>query len=277
MLPVVGLRLGEGRSGSTLLMQLLATSPDIVFDSRYPSQYRFLSYFARLAAMATEPFDPGRHPSTQEFFYGPGQVWGPVPFASEVIDVASLAPGMLAGLWVSFSDHLRARHPHVRYYAEKLEVSLPALCEAGIPVRIIDLVRDPRDVLASVRSFLARGGEGFGWRAGMTDDEHLDVFARSWALRVEAMRRVPEGVDRELVRYEDLAVDLPGAAREIGRWLGAELDAEAVQAARSELAHHVTTDSVEASIGRWRHDLTPAEVARVEEVTGPLLDELGYR
>jgi hypothetical protein len=200
-----------------------------------------------------------------------------VPFTSEIIDVATLAPGMLAGIWSSFSESLRIRHPGVRYYAEKLEVSLPPLCRAAIPVRIIDLVRDPRDVLASVRSFLARGGEGFGWRVGMSDDEHLDAFARSWALRVEAMRQIPDGVDRELIRYEDLAMDLPGAAREIGRWLGVELDAGAVMAARTELAHHVTTDSVEASIGRWRHDLTAAEAVRIEQITGPLLDELGYR
>jgi hypothetical protein len=60
-LPVIALRMMEGRTGSTLLMQLLATSPEVVFDDRYPSEYRFLSYFRRLAELATEPFDERRH------------------------------------------------------------------------------------------------------------------------------------------------------------------------------------------------------------------------
>jgi hypothetical protein len=58
---VVGVRPTEGRSGSTLLMQLRGTSPAIAFDDRYPAEYRFLSYFIRTSEMITEPFDEDRH------------------------------------------------------------------------------------------------------------------------------------------------------------------------------------------------------------------------
>lgn len=57
LIPVVGVRLVEGRSGSTLMMQLLASNSRVVFDNRYPAEYRFLSYFTRVVEMMTEPFD----------------------------------------------------------------------------------------------------------------------------------------------------------------------------------------------------------------------------
>ena len=84
--PVIALRLMEGRTGSTLLMQLLATSPEIVFDDRYPSEYRFLSYFRRLAELATAPFDEQRHRGVTAFFFSDVVEFGPVPFHSDVID-----------------------------------------------------------------------------------------------------------------------------------------------------------------------------------------------
>jgi hypothetical protein len=50
---LVGVRPMEGRTGTTLLMQLLATSPAVVFDDRYPSEYRFASYLVRAAEALT--------------------------------------------------------------------------------------------------------------------------------------------------------------------------------------------------------------------------------
>ena len=48
--PLLILDLG-GRSGSTLLMQLLGTSPQIAFDRVYPSEVRYLTYLLRWAKM----------------------------------------------------------------------------------------------------------------------------------------------------------------------------------------------------------------------------------
>ena len=42
-------------------MQLLGTDSRVVFDRKYPAEYRFLSYFARIAGSMTEPFDSDRH------------------------------------------------------------------------------------------------------------------------------------------------------------------------------------------------------------------------
>ena len=42
--------MAENRSGSTMLIRLLATSDEVVFDRRYPAEYQFVSYFARMAS-----------------------------------------------------------------------------------------------------------------------------------------------------------------------------------------------------------------------------------
>lgn len=274
--PVVAVRLAEGRTGSTLLMQLLATGEGVVFDDRYPSEYRFLSYFARVAEMATEPFDAAVHPGVTPFFFSAERVWGPVPFVSEVVDVADLRVPALAGLWTAWSQMARRRHPGVRAYAEKIAIDVDTIAAAGIPLRVIDLVRDPRDVLASIRAFTASGIDGFGRSSGMDESEYLESFVSRFATGLEAMARpLPAGVERLLVRYEDLVGDLDSEASRIGDWLGIDLDAGHVRANRPEYAHHMTSDSAESSIGRWRRDLLPADAERVAEALGPAALALG--
>lgn len=61
VLPIVGIRPLSGRTGTTLLMSLLGTSPSIAFDRRYPAEYRIGSYLAQMALQMTEPFDERTH------------------------------------------------------------------------------------------------------------------------------------------------------------------------------------------------------------------------
>ena len=193
-LPLVCVRVAEGRCGSTLLMQLLATSPAIVFDDRYPAEYRFASYFARVAEMMTEPFDEARHPGATPFFFRDSPVWGPVPFGSDVVDVAALRPAMLRSMWTAWSDAASAERPHARYYAEKIAVPLEVLTGAGLACRVIDLVRDPRDMLASIRSFSERTAGGFGRRPGQAEHEYVVEFIDRIGSTLSQMATAPSGL-----------------------------------------------------------------------------------
>jgi hypothetical protein len=257
MLPIVGVRPLSGRTGTTLLMNLFGTTPQIAFDRRYPAEYRIASYLARVAGAITEPFDDERHQGVTDFSFGGQPSWVPMPFASDALDIAAWRPSLLRAMWESASEGLLGVRPEAKWYAEKLAVDDAPLRDAGIEVVRIDLVRDPRDVLASRRAFLAGGTEGWAREAEVVADElnaRLDEFdADPPELRV---------------RYEDLARDLPAAARTLSERLGVELHPAAID--RS--AHHVTTSSVEASIGRWRTDLTKADAAALDSVA----DRLGY-
>lgn len=276
-LPVVGVRPAEGRVGSTLLMQLLATSPVVVFDRRYPCEYRFLSYFARLADQMTERFDENRHLGVTPFFFGPRPSWGPVPFQSDLIDVRQLAGPLLRSMWMTWTAQVLATHPKARFYAEKLAVPIDTLLESGIRLRIIDLVRDPRDTLASIRAFTAAGNDGFQRRADQTESDYLDAFVRRFRRQVELMVDAPSDVDRITVRYEELVRDLHGVADRIGSWLSIHLDADTVLAQQDAYRHHMTSASAAESIGRWKHDLEPTEAERIVTALGPLLQSIGYQ
>ena len=68
------------------------------------------------------------------------------------------------------------------------------------------------------------------------------------------------------VRYEPMATDAAGTAE----GLAAYLDAPAAPLATA------LADAHAASIGRYRRDLTPGQLADVESEAGQLLGELGY-
>jgi hypothetical protein len=257
-------------------MQLLATSPEIVFDRRYPAEYRFLSYFARMAAQMTEPFDEQRHVGVTPFFFGPGEAWGPVPFESDVVDVGRLRVPLLRSMWTAWTGEALACQPGARYYAEKIAVPIDRFVEAGIDLRVIDLVRDPRDVLASIRDFTSSGVDGFQRRSDQTEDEYVVGFIARVRQHLLSMQQAPDEVGRIVLRYEDLVQDLHGAADRIGNWLDVELDADAVLDQREDYRHHMTTASTDESTGRWERDLTPAEAERIASALGPGLRAFGY-
>jgi len=257
VLPIVGIRPLSGRTGTTLLMNLLGTSRAIAFDRRYPAEYRIGSYLARMALAMTEPFDEQRHQGVTDFFFGAQPSWVPMPFTTDALEVKTWRPLLLRAMWASASDAMIAARPAARWYAEKLAVDEAPLREAGIEVLRIDLVRDPRDLLASRRAFRAGGTES--WVRGAED------LARELMTRLDDLDADPPDLR---LRYEDLAGDLNTTARALAERLGVELRPELVD----RPAHHVTTASVAASMGRWRSDLTDIEAAAL----APVVDRLGY-
>jgi len=258
-------------------MALLGTDPSVVFDQRHPAEHRLLSYVARMAAQMTEPFDPERHVRVTPFFFGPEPAWGPIPFESDVLDVESLEGRLLRSMWEAVSAGLRAEHPGARRYAEKLAVPVAPIIDAGIDLRVIDLLRDPRDVLASVRAFVATTGvDGFGQRPGRTPQDEVADFIRRFGGQLHAMGDMPNGPGRLIVRYEDLASDPHATAEQLGSWLGLELDADRALERIAVHGEHRTTSTVEASIGRWRRDLAPDEAELIERELGPLMAPYGY-
>jgi hypothetical protein len=148
--------------------------------------------------------------------------------------------------------------------------------------RLVHIVRDGRDVVCSLleRGWLSAGRDGaddaglpFGsyrrfWvEAGRDRDfqRASDVRRTAWAWRryVEAAR--VDGIALE-VRYERLVAD-PGA---VAASLAHDLDLDEV-VLRSAFEAAFTS-----SVGRFRDELGPAQLAEAEDEAGALLRELGY-
>ena len=87
---------------------------------------------------------------------------------------------------------------------------------------------------------------------------------------------LPKGQDFPLFRYEDLVTDLPGQARRLEDWLSVRLDPEAAASDTQLRGMHVSAQTPEASVGRWRREMRPELAERFNRELGEELEALGY-
>jgi hypothetical protein len=262
----------SGRTGSTLLMQLLATAPSIDFDRVAPYENNYLAYLTNLSNQTAEPApaQPGdaRRQSPPALL--------PPPFPT-MLNRNELAGRLLRGMWREFSDLRREQRPEARFWAEKFgDRPVPTTLPAA---KVILLVRDPRDIWCSINSFDdQRGFYGFGRR----QDEDRASFLRFFLESVYDLldRSFPPSASVLLVRYEDLVTDIEREARRIGAWLGVRLDPAAVVANRSSFRDHMTSadpaSDPSSSVGRWHRDLSPDEREIFRAEAGLVIAQLGY-
>lgn len=276
-----------GRVGSTLLMQLLGTADAIAFNRAYPCEDRVLSSLLHLLQPigATPPRPAGWWMDDPERLWWMDPAWmhvegdrDPLP-GLDAPTREALHQRAVRSLWRAYTEIERERGgPGVRYYAEKYGAYAEVVASAGIPVRFVDLVRDPRDIWVSVRGFdRKRGAYGFGRREGQDEEDYLRSFLHSLRRRLDVMVAAEGDPTVRRVRYEHLVSDLSGQASGLSRWLHVQLDPDAVETARDRFRHHMTSASPGRSVGRWRAELTPTEIAAFNEVLGDHLLRLGYR
>ena len=170
-------------------------------------------------------------------------------------------------------------------------IGSPLLMEALPESRMIFLIRDPRDVVASSMDTRSEGG----WlqerredqRRASKPDRNPNAYARmranSYVQQIEKTRQAyrAHGGHKAMVRYEDLRVDTLKTMKRI--YSALEIPVE-----EAELARSVEKNSWEnipeeekgegkkrrkAQPGGWREDLTARQVEIVEDITAPLLNE----
>lgn len=266
------------RDGSTLMMRLLLSSPQIAVEREYPYERKYFSYLWRWSRIVERGDWPSDAWSPRAFgslaqerqaaMLGP-MPWRPReliesdpdgPMSDRLFDLAwSEFSRRAVRATCSDSDDPRA---DVRYYAEKhlntWQVDLGALP----PHRVVALLRDPRDTYVSIGSFDGTKPAAGRSRGGVTDRDRLYQVVDRHRNRLRWIAGLLESGSSPVVPYEELVLDLPGTARRLASWLDVELDPEAVARDRVLRTRHVTAASPADSIGRWRRELDP-EVAEV--------------
>lgn len=188
----------------------------------------------------------------------------------------------------------KARFPeaeHVTIKEPNGSTGAPFLMEVMPESRMILLVRDPRDIVASILDGVKEGGWltkakdlGGHWKQ---DAGGLDAYAerRSNAILrdISSAKRAYETHKgyKTLVRYEDLSADTLGVMQRVCSSLGLVVDgAHLARAVEKFSWESIPAESKgvgkrhrKATPGGWKEDLTSEQIELVERITAPLLEE----
>ena len=287
-----------GRTGTTLLMRMLASHPQIVVYDRPPYEIRGSKYWMHALRVLGTPADgSSRIGAAMEFHEDPRAAGGNPFYSSEFAAAQNVEAWsgsnylaeLLAFCQRSIDDwYLQTATAQGQpaaplvFFAEKHFPDLfPRLLRDLYPgAREIFLVRDFRDMIASMLAYNARKGSGdFGRDRVATDDAWLDYLRQNFTVLRSAWH--DRGEPESLIRYEDLVGDPAGVLQRLLTWL--DLDASQATIGQlvtatvaPELQGHGSSTSAAASMGRWRSDLPLDMQVKVDERFSDLLQTFGY-
>jgi len=307
----------SGRDGSTLMMRLLATSPEIAAPGPYPYEEKYFALLWRWSRLLERPDEsdlwggrdlaPGlQHERIQRWMseeaieralahQGAGRrADRPSPGASRPPrtgggQTANRPTGLASGprraaakaqlpmsrhifdlAWREFSrraaQQVREEHgdpdAEVRYYAEKsVDTWLVELDELP-PLKVLVLLRDPRDTFVSYYAFDAKRRrehrarfEGSLPGLGETYEERTVRFIERERERLRWIAGLSSSEGFPVFRYEDLVTDLPRQARRLEDWLSVRLAPELAAGDTEMQTVHVSARTPEASVGRWKREM----------------------
>jgi hypothetical protein len=274
-----------GRSGSTMLMNQLARHPDVVVGGPYPYEIKQIGYHA--AAFRTLVAPANRTRSTNpDTMFGTGQhhYIGANPYhdarlfhlPDQSITLRDFfendVPAAYARLFGRFIQEFYSvlgraqRKEAASFFCEK--GNLDETVRQGVrlflgEVKEIVLVRDPRDWLCSAMAF---------WK--QSPAQALATL-RSMLPQLQQIARDGRATTL-IVRYEDLVREADRTCRLISAFLGIDLLAIKTAADDEIPNSHRTSESPEASIGRWQHELTPELTMACDTLFKSFLWNFGY-
>jgi hypothetical protein len=285
-----------GRTGSMLLMRLLASHPEILSFKPYRFEQRIASYWIDVLLTLSDPASYLRGVAPQAAV--DDRTWwlggaAPMPWPLRDSEVQEWLGGeAVEALATTIQQRIDALYErvamaagttHERWFPEKSNLRVSSVASELYPDgRELFLVRDFRDMVSSVFAYnRKRGATGFGRARAGSDAEYVeqlggwvDSLARAWERRRDRAH---------MVRYEDLVLDPESALAEVLEYVGVDPSAETVRTMLDdlgedmpELREHPTSDSAQSSIGRWRTDMDSEVSAACERSFGAALELFGY-
>ena len=277
---------GSPRSGTTLLRLMLDAHPLLAIPPETHFLPEVLPLRSQGGALREEFFRTViGGPRWGDFHLGEGDFRGRL----QAVEPFNLTQGL---------------HAFYRLYAERRKkplwgdktpgyvLHLRAIAAVLPNARFIHLIRDGRDVAASLRQLWWGSGDG------------IEAQAIDWLWRIREARQQGQVCPHYLeVRYEDLVgapratlgricrfLDLPYSRRmlryhrtaaerldELGARVRADGSVEVTKEQLQQIHERTHRPPNRERVQRWRQDLTSEEVQLFQEIAGPLLRELGYQ
>jgi hypothetical protein len=275
-----------GRDGSTALMALLATSPQVVIDEKYPYERRYFTYLWRWSRLLSRTEWPGAlwtkddvvsiSQEQAQALFGPPP-WLPRELLGPGGEGAAISRRLFELAWAELSrlagEAAGDEGPTPRYYAEKHVNTWMVDLRELPPLSLIVLLRDPRDAYASIRAFEDKEpATSFGIQDAWAGADRLEGILDRHRQRLRWIAGLLDEGRVPVIRYEELSENLPGVAGRLERHLEIELDPDALG---EELAARHRSSATDGS-GRWQRDLDARTAERFTRELGPELHAVGF-
>lgn len=276
-----------GRSGSTLLMRLMASHPAIVTHDAEPFETLIANHMVRMYYVLKQEADSEHNAK----HLGDGRHMGPFPeykrkgcrhdALENAIEDAVEGPIKYAGrASTNMIYRALARHQgkQATHFIEKTECDYVNVWTwlFGQTRRLV-LVRDFRDHAVSLVRFLAKTGNKSLRDLG--EDGFRDYLEQSYFPIAEYFTKsVLEYIDDcHIVRYEQLVTDTTTAYKDALAFVG--VNANVPTPSDESLGFndaHATSRSPAESIGRYKQDMPPALIELCNQRLGEQLRAFGY-
>ena len=186
-----------------------------------------------------------------------------------------------------YQGHSRVRdYPRLQLY-DRIKVPgfaaiLPQFVEEFPNARVVYVVRDPRDVVASAyrthRVTTREQLRSISWVSetwlGITDPDPIARLAIRWRTYLERSQLVPGVL---YVRYEDFCADRLGFLKSLGAQLGIDVDEDSVRQRCEKQASDSFREYEPKGPSSWRGGpVTDQDVKIIEETCGAEMQVHGY-
>ncbi len=281
----------QARSGSTLLMRLLRTHPEIVAPNIYPFEIRIAQYWSAAFRVLSGSADFD-HSSRPNFFHRDlGEYWiGRNPFKQYAdkpfqnwldTEYTNRLHDFFTECTLDYYSQLsKNEKKDSKYFVEKAFYisNGPMSQDANVifelfkdQVMLIFLVREPKDILCSNQAFF--GDSKF-------DSSHITSKIKNLATHMNKMTsdyaREQKTNDTCIIHYEDIVSSRIETLKMIWSWLGVSTHTPGIKT--NDIPNkHRTSASVDASIGRWRHELSNEMATLADQEFKQYREIFGYQ
>lgn len=283
--------LGSPRSGTTLARLMLNAHPQLAV----PPECGFVLWLQpRFGAWrSADSADPAARAAYVQALRDCRKfdTWG---LGADTLDawIACNRPASYAELCAQIhAAHAQQAGRSPRFWGDKNNFHVqhvPALAALFPQARFVHIVRDGRDVACSYREVMAQGSRSpYAPRL----DTDIERIATEWHGNVQGVIDALAALPPEqshAVRYEDLTRDPQPVCEALCDWLDLPFAPQMLDFHTANRALQIEPASTldwkrrtlepvsDATVGRHRHLLSPAEQSAFTRVAGPLLQALGY-